>query len=369
MCENGRNETFKWLQRHRIEVLYKYIQPLEKDDLLHLSESELKQLCKEFKDTNMALQLKFVAVVRRDKEEMIKKNKKEKYDWQAKQIDDAINIVFLGESGVGKSSIIRRYTKNTFFHDSKSTSEIDIDSKTLILSDGSNVLLKIWDTAGQENHDSENIFPLKQADCIIIVYDISNIKSYQIIESKYKNMIKEYCRSHVYVMVVGNKEDLRTFDRDSYTFNTSEASAASVAPAAFAKNSHPHDEHKESLIFGSNVDSVISDNDGESEISEMAYHGGKVNMMDMIKKDKNDELKLVSLKNAAAMALGNQWGFAEASAKSNHQIDTLFKSCAEYGFMQRNIFELKHKTCGQVINDTNVAGIDRTGTHESTRCC
>ena len=64
-------------------------------------------------------------------------------------IDHLFKLVVLGESGVGKTNIILRYSKNKF--DPNSTSTVGVDFSLSFLNiDGKNIKLQFWDTAGQE---------------------------------------------------------------------------------------------------------------------------------------------------------------------------------------------------------------------------
>lgn len=75
------------------------------------------------------------------------------------------------------------------------------------LSDGSVINVRIMDTSGQERYRSINSIYYKQADCCLLVYDITNQKSFE--ECKYySQQIKERCKENIKVILLGNKADL-----------------------------------------------------------------------------------------------------------------------------------------------------------------
>ena len=79
---------------------------------------------------------------------------------------------------------------------------------TFQLSDGSLVNVNIVDTAGQENFRSLSSQYYKRADGILLVYDITNEKSFENIKGYYFEQIKEKCKKNIKIIVLGNKTDL-----------------------------------------------------------------------------------------------------------------------------------------------------------------
>ena len=76
------------------------------------------------------------------------------------------------------------------------------------MNDGSIVKLIIKDTAGQERFDSINERFYKDADCCLLVYDITNKASFEKIKNYYVKKIEENCKSYTKVILLGNKTDL-----------------------------------------------------------------------------------------------------------------------------------------------------------------
>ena len=79
---------------------------------------------------------------------------------------------------------------------------------SFLLSDGTLVNVQTYDTAGQEKFNSLNENYYKRADCCLLVYDITNKKSFEQIKDYYNKSIKEKCKENIKVILLGNKTDL-----------------------------------------------------------------------------------------------------------------------------------------------------------------
>ena len=88
------------------------------------------------------------------------------------------------------------------------TISADCIIKTFQLSDGTVINCHIYDTAGQERYRSLGLMYYKKADAALLVYDISQRESFEIIKQNYINTIKEYCKKDIIVLLLGNKADL-----------------------------------------------------------------------------------------------------------------------------------------------------------------
>ena len=128
---------------------------------------------------------------------------------------EAYKIVLIGESGVGKTSIISRYINNTFDLQVLTSSSAQFISKTITLSDDTALKLDIWDTAGQEKFRSLAKIFYKDAKVIILVYDITNKMSFDNIKNYWFNEIEENSISDVILAIVGNKDDLYEMEQVS----------------------------------------------------------------------------------------------------------------------------------------------------------
>jgi small GTP-binding protein len=115
-------------------------------------------------------------------------------------------IVLVGDSAVGKSNLESRFTRNVFTQGSKATIGVDFAGKTVIVQDRK-VRAQIWDTAGQERFKAVSNTYYRNAAAALVVYDITNKKSFASVDSWVRN-IREFGNSDVVVMIVGNKSDL-----------------------------------------------------------------------------------------------------------------------------------------------------------------
>ena len=89
----------------------------------------------------------------------------------------------------------------------KSTIVIDYFSKTILLGDGTAVHCFIYDTGGQEHFRAMNKMYYKKAKAILLVYDITDIKSFESIQNYYSQAITEICPKNIPIMLLGNKLD------------------------------------------------------------------------------------------------------------------------------------------------------------------
>lgn len=115
-------------------------------------------------------------------------------------------ITLVGDSGVGKSSIIGRFVTGIFIKDMSSTAGLNYSQK-LYEKDGKKVNLNLWDTAGQEKFRSLGRNFYKDSYIIIIVFDITNRMSFINAKEVWYNEIKNYGEKYKFLSLVGNKSD------------------------------------------------------------------------------------------------------------------------------------------------------------------
>ena len=118
-------------------------------------------------------------------------------------------VVLIGESGVGKTCIISRYISGTFDSNVTSTNGASYCSKNVKYENlGKNLLLDIWDTAGQEKYKSLTKFFYKDAAVAILVYDISLKQSFENVKNYWYQQIQENGDKNMVLGIAGNKCDL-----------------------------------------------------------------------------------------------------------------------------------------------------------------
>lgn len=123
-----------------------------------------------------------------------------------KSYDLLFKLLLIGDSGVGKSCILFRFSDDAFNATFISTIGIDFKIKTIELK-GKKVKLQIWDTAGQERFHTITTSYYRGAMGIMLVYDITNAKSFDNI-AKWLRTIQEHANSDVEKMILGNKCDM-----------------------------------------------------------------------------------------------------------------------------------------------------------------
>ena len=117
-----------------------------------------------------------------------------------------IKIILLGDTGVGKSSIIKRYYEDTF-DDNLTTTFVSSYLEKIIKIKGQKAKLEIWDTAGQEEFRSITKLFVKNSKVIILVYDVTNRPSFECLNYWYDFIEKEIGKE-VILGLAGNKTDL-----------------------------------------------------------------------------------------------------------------------------------------------------------------
>jgi small GTP-binding protein len=121
--------------------------------------------------------------------------------------DIIFKVVLVGDSGVGKTNILLRYTKNEFNLDSKATIGVEFFSKKFELNNY-NIKAQIWDTAGQERYKSITNAYYKGAKGALVVYDITKRGSFDSID-KWIPELRNNGDSQITIILVGNKCDLK----------------------------------------------------------------------------------------------------------------------------------------------------------------
>ena len=125
--------------------------------------------------------------------------------------DSRIKLILLGDSGVGKTAIIRRYHEDKFSSFSNATTSANFLEKELIIND-QKIILELWDTAGQEEYRSLTKVFIKNSKIIILVYDVTSLESFNSLKFWY-DFIKKEIGKEIVLGLAGNKTDL-IFEND-----------------------------------------------------------------------------------------------------------------------------------------------------------
>ena len=119
-------------------------------------------------------------------------------------------VVLLGESGVGKTSIISRFINDTFEEGLVTTTGASYAGKDMVFKDYQNQVIRfeIWDTAGQEKYRALAQIFYKDAAIAILVYDITSEESFQEIQKYWYTQLKESASKDIVIGLAANKCDL-----------------------------------------------------------------------------------------------------------------------------------------------------------------
>ena len=118
-------------------------------------------------------------------------------------------VVLIGNSGVGKTSIINQYITNVFNEEQLTTTGATYSTKKLFIeSKNKTISFEIWDTAGQEKYRSLTKMFYKDSSIVIMVYDITNEESFNDIKNYWFEEVINNINENVIMAIVGNKNDL-----------------------------------------------------------------------------------------------------------------------------------------------------------------
>ena len=123
------------------------------------------------------------------------------------EYDYLFKIVLIGDSGVGKSNLLSRFTRNEFCLESKSTIGVEFATRTLQV-EGRTVKAQIWDTAGQERYRAITSAYYRGALGALLVYDVTKPTTFENV-SRWLKELRDHADSNIVIMMIGNKTDLK----------------------------------------------------------------------------------------------------------------------------------------------------------------
>lgn len=137
---------------------------------------------------------------------------------QQRDYDHLFKLLMVGDSGVGKTSLLTRYTAGQYADDVRNTVGVDLKVKWCDAADGSRVKLTIWDTAGQERFRTLTGSYYRGAHGIVVAYDVTDRASFENVVEWLKEIDIYSTRDDTVKILVGNKNDLE----DQRTVSTDE---------------------------------------------------------------------------------------------------------------------------------------------------
>ncbi|KAI3675958.1 hypothetical protein L1987_85554 [Smallanthus sonchifolius] len=140
------------------------------------------------------------------------------------EYDYLFKVVLIGDSGVGKSNLLSRFTRNEFSLESKSTIGVEFATRTLQV-EGKTVKAQIWDTAGQERYRAITSAYYRGALGALLVYDVTKPTTFGNV-SRWLKELRDHADSNIVIMLIGNKTDLKQLravtTEDAQTFSEKE---------------------------------------------------------------------------------------------------------------------------------------------------
>ncbi|KAG0216257.1 Ras- protein Rab-11A [Mortierella sp. GBA30] len=123
------------------------------------------------------------------------------------EYDYLFKVVLIGDSGVGKSNLVSRFTRNEFNLESKSTIGVEFTTRSIQV-DTKTIKAQIWDTAGQERYRAITSAYYRGAVGALLVYDIAKHATYENV-GRWLKELRDHADTNIVIMLVGNKSDLR----------------------------------------------------------------------------------------------------------------------------------------------------------------
>ncbi|XP_043706451.1 ras-related protein RABA2a-like isoform X2 [Telopea speciosissima] len=123
------------------------------------------------------------------------------------EYDYLFKVVLIGDSGVGKSNLLSRFTRNEFCLESKSTIGVEFATRTVQV-EGKTIKAQIWDTAGQERYRAITSAYYRGALGALLVYDVTKLMTFDNV-SRWLKELRDHADSNIVIMLIGNKTDLK----------------------------------------------------------------------------------------------------------------------------------------------------------------
>ena len=138
-----------------------------------------------------------------------------------------LKVVLIGDSGVGKSCIIDRFIKGVYDKYTESSNKECFASKTIEIPEiGKSITLDVWDTVGQERYRSLAKFFYKDAQMVILVFDMTRRNTYDSMINSWYNGLKENGDPNIVIGIAANKSDL--YEEEAVSENEAKDFAKSI---------------------------------------------------------------------------------------------------------------------------------------------
>ncbi|ONK58859.1 uncharacterized protein A4U43_C08F470 [Asparagus officinalis] len=125
---------------------------------------------------------------------------------KAPEIDYVFKIVVVGDSAVGKTQVLGRFTRDEFCFDSKSTIGVEFQTRTITIN-RKRIKAQIWDTAGQERYRAVTSAYYRGALGAMLVYDVTKRQTFDHV-ARWLEELRAHADNSLVIMLIGNKADL-----------------------------------------------------------------------------------------------------------------------------------------------------------------
>ena len=155
-----------------------------------------------------------------------------------------VKLIVVGETNVGKTSLIKQYIDHTFVEEKTATIGYDTIQKELEIN-GKSIRLNIWDTCGQEQYRTINQMFVKNSKMALLVYDITDRETFEELKKYWYQYIKSALEEELIIGVAGNKCDL--YEEEQVKIEEGKEYAQSIG-AVFKETTAKNDEAITELI-------------------------------------------------------------------------------------------------------------------------
>ena len=191
-------------------------------------------------------------------------------------MDYFMKIVLVGDSGVGKTNLVKRFIDGTMPQNVTNTIAVDFFSKDLMIKNHS-VKVQFWDTAGQEKYRAIANAYYKNAQGAIIVYEITNRESFENVY-KWLQKLNEFGEKGISILLIGNKIDLA--ENRQVTFEEGQKIAEAKGALFFETSAKTNQDNFVTKAFDTLISDMlakidIEEKSGNSEILTLSHHENK----------------------------------------------------------------------------------------------
>ena len=155
-----------------------------------------------------------------------------------------VKLIVVGETNVGKTSLIKQYIDHTFVEEKTATIGYDTIQKELEIN-GKSIRLNIWDTCGQEQYRTINQMFVKNSRMALLVYDVTDRETFEELKKYWYQYIKSALEEELIIGVAGNKCDL--YEEEQVKIEEGKEYAQSIG-AVFKETTAKNDEAITELI-------------------------------------------------------------------------------------------------------------------------